>query len=505
MNKMQVKNQITLPFALNLVILGPVKEFFLLLILNGFSILSLAQQKGPVNPTIPQGFVRLKDVDPGIAEEIRYAGFHNFLGRPVRGYYAPECWLTSKAAEALHQVQLQALKSSYSLKVYDCYRPGRAVEDFVTWAKDLKDQKMKAEFFPNEPKERLFTDGYIAARSGHSRGSTVDLTLVPSVHGPETPVGQQLVSCTQDVSIRYPDSSLDMGTGFDCFDIMAHGNSQQVSALAQENRKKLADLMIKAGFNSLPEEWWHFTLKEEPFPGTYFDFPIQNGCPDNIQMALKNSRQLLIAESQDMNSFSAEVSLWSRLTDNDVWHKDFGTVPAVIGKNGMGWAPPFVNLKTEGQGLKQEGDGRSAAGIFPLGTLFGFAAASTNNEPYRSLDSQTECVDDPRSKFYNKIVDADRVLKDWTSSEKMLEVPQYKWGYEINYPTDASHKAGSCLFVHILKTPWQGTAGCLALEESGLAILRAKIRKDLNPKIVILPKISLRSLRACLPQTGPGD
>ncbi len=129
---------------------------------------------------MPAGFVWLKDVDPTIEQEIRYYGDHNFLGRPVAGYEAPECILTKQAAEALRAVQRELEGSRLSLKVYDCYRPQRAVDDFVAWSKDVADQTMKAEFYPRVDKARVFELGYIAEKSGHTRGSTVDLTIVPA-------------------------------------------------------------------------------------------------------------------------------------------------------------------------------------------------------------------------------------------------------------------------------------------------------------------------------------
>ncbi len=198
-------------------------------------------------------FVSLASVDPSIILEMRYYGAHNFLGRPVRGYGAPQCLLTKEAAKALSAVQAEAKKRGLSLKVYDCYRPQRAVDDFVAWAKDLSDIKMKKEFYPHVPKTELFKEGYIAAKSGHSRGSTVDLTLVRKFHN----------------------KNLDMGTGFDFFDIRAHTDNPEIGARQRSNRLLLKSLMEKQGFKNLPEEWWHYTLNPEPFPKRYFDFEIK--------------------------------------------------------------------------------------------------------------------------------------------------------------------------------------------------------------------------------------
>ncbi|MCR9135703.1 MAG: M15 family metallopeptidase [Alphaproteobacteria bacterium] len=228
---------------------------------------------------LPEGFVHLRTVDPTILQDMRYYGAHNFLGRPVVGYEAPECVLTTPAAEQLAEVQKNLLKRNLSLKVYDCYRPARAVADFVKWAKDLDDTKTKTEFYPTVDKDRLFELGYIAERSGHSRGSTVDLAIVrlPAAQQPAFDPSRQQ-ACFNPLEARYRDNSLDFGTGFDCFDELSHTENRQVNATARDNRAMLVDEMKAAGFQNYDREWWHFTLADEPFPKTYFDFPIQPGA-----------------------------------------------------------------------------------------------------------------------------------------------------------------------------------------------------------------------------------
>ena len=164
-----------------------------------------------------------------------------------------------------------------TLKVYDCYRPQRAVDDFARWAKDLSSTKMRTEFYPQVEKSQLFNEGYIAYRSGHSRGSTVDLTIVPA--GSQIPAYDQRrkqISCTAPASQRAPDNSLDFGTGYDCFSPLSHPDSQEVSPQQRANRLLLQSLMVQAGFKPLDTEWWHFTLAGEPYPDTYFDFPVAN-------------------------------------------------------------------------------------------------------------------------------------------------------------------------------------------------------------------------------------
>ncbi|MET7325738.1 M15 family metallopeptidase [Streptomyces sp. NPDC005549] len=227
-------------------------------------------------PRAPEDFVALRSVDPTIIEEMRYVTAHNFVGERVDGYRQPLCILTRPAAEALHRAQTRLLRQGYSLKVYDCYRPQRAVDHFVRWAEDLDDRDMKAEFYPDVDKTRLFADGYIAEKSGHSRGSTMDLTLVRLPAGPTRPYhpGQPLVPCFAPQGERFPDNSVDMGTGYDCFDTRSHTLDPRIQGVQRANRLLLKNTLEDAGLVNLPEEWWHFTYKPESYPDTYFDFPV---------------------------------------------------------------------------------------------------------------------------------------------------------------------------------------------------------------------------------------
>ncbi|WP_442480683.1 M15 family metallopeptidase [Streptomyces kutzneri] len=224
----------------------------------------------------PRAFVALGSVDPTILQDMRYVRAHNFVGEPVDGYRQPVCILTRPAAEALHRAQVSLLRQGYSLKVYDCYRPQRAVDHFVRWAEDLGDERRKAEFYPRVDKSRLFEDGYIAKKSGHSRGSTMDVTLVrlPALPAPRPRPGQESVPCYAPRAERYPDNSVDMGTGFDCFDTLSHTDDPRVQGAQRANRDLLRSALAAEGFVNLPEEWWHFTHKPELFPDTYFDFPV---------------------------------------------------------------------------------------------------------------------------------------------------------------------------------------------------------------------------------------
>ena len=225
----------------------------------------------------PADFVDMAQEDPSLVMDIRYHGPHNFLGQRVDGYEAPKCLLTKPAAQALMAAQRDLRHMNLSLKIYDCYRPQRAVAHFVRWAKDIPDTKTKAEFYPQVDKSRLFADGYIAERSSHSRGGTVDLTIVPlpvPAQAPYTP-GQKLCPCTEPVGKRFGDNSLDMGTGFDCFSPLSHTANPSIGPTQRVNRALLKTLMEKHGFVNYDKEWWHYTLKNEPHPETYYDFPVK--------------------------------------------------------------------------------------------------------------------------------------------------------------------------------------------------------------------------------------
>lgn len=228
---------------------------------------------------LPSGFTFLSAVDATIVQDIRYYSNHNFMGRRVEGYNAPACVLTVEAAAKLLLVQQAALSQGLSLKAYDCYRPQRAVDDFVAWSENEYDVLMKDEFYPTLNKTDLFPE-YIATKSGHTRGSTIDLTLValPLAAQATYYPGQPLTSCFADANDRYGDNSLDFGTGFDCLCDWANTESPKVTTSQHARRELLGTLMAAQGFANYAGEWWHFTLAGEPYPDTYFDFPIQQAC-----------------------------------------------------------------------------------------------------------------------------------------------------------------------------------------------------------------------------------
>lgn len=233
-------------------------------------LLAFAAQAGEM----PKDFVYLRDVDPTIVQDMRYAGPDNFTGARVPGYGAPECVLVRKAAEALKAAQAELKQEGLGLKVYDCYRPARAVAAFVAWSKQPDDSDSKTVHYPALAKASLFPLGYIAKVSSHSRGATMDLTVIPL--GAEAPTyeGNPLGACTAPQTQREADTSLDMGTGFDCFDAKANTGTPGLTPEQRANREKLLAVMQRHGFKNYEKEWWHYTLANEPYPDTIFDFPI---------------------------------------------------------------------------------------------------------------------------------------------------------------------------------------------------------------------------------------
>ena len=197
--------------------------------------------------------VVVNEAVPSAVFDIRYHRADNFTGTKVDGYEKPLCLLTEPAAAALQKAQKDLNAQGHSLKIFDCFRPQRAVDHFVRWGRDLDDQAKKAEYYPAEDKSQLFVKGYIADRSGHSRGSTLDLTLVRLADGAE----------------------LDMGTPFDYFDSLSNTADPRISERQRANRLLLKEAMEKQGFANYDKEWWHYTLIDEPYPDTYFDFPVQ--------------------------------------------------------------------------------------------------------------------------------------------------------------------------------------------------------------------------------------
>lgn len=217
---------------------------------------------GAQEPALPAGFVHLADIAPGIAQDIRYAGEKNFLGRPAQGYRGASCILTEKAARAVAQAHERLATQGLGLVVFDCYRPTAAVADFVAWARQSGPPDPR--WHPGTRRGDLIRDGYIAARSAHSRGSTVDVAIVAL---------DSQAAATPACGGGAP-GMLDFGTGFDCFDPASRTSSATMAGDARRHRRLLVETMAQAGFRNYAGEWWHFTLRDEPYPKETFDFPV---------------------------------------------------------------------------------------------------------------------------------------------------------------------------------------------------------------------------------------
>ncbi|MFT6959482.1 MAG: D-alanyl-D-alanine dipeptidase [Polaribacter sp.] len=201
---------------------------------------------------LPQGFAYLENIAPSIKIELRYLSDNNFIGKPIEGYKSNCLIVSLETADLLKKIQQEALKKGFTLKIFDAYRPQQAVDQFVKWAKILNDTLMKRHYYPAVAKSELLKQGYIASKSGHSRGSTVDITLINTK----------------------TEKELDMGSAYDFFGIQSHPFFKGISKKQKENRMLLRTMMVDNGFQPYANEWWHFTLKKEPFPKTYFNFCI---------------------------------------------------------------------------------------------------------------------------------------------------------------------------------------------------------------------------------------
>ena len=202
----------------------------------------------------PSGFVLLSDYVPDIVQEIRYFSTYNFIGDRIDGYEEPCAIMTIEAARALKSVSNEANVQGFRLKIFDAYRPACAVRHFVRWGIEDMDLRMKPFFYPEVEKQELFSRGYVAGKSSHSRGSTVDLTLLDMQTGQE----------------------VDMGSPFDFFDECSHPDYRGVTDEQYENRMFLQKAMVRNGFEPIDCEWWHFTLRDEPYPDIYFEFPVSS-------------------------------------------------------------------------------------------------------------------------------------------------------------------------------------------------------------------------------------
>ena len=230
------------------------RTFLIRILFMALCMMGISACKQPVNPLEgSSGFVPICDVVPDAILEIRYYSTYNFVGERIDGYLAPTAWLTKPAADSLKAVSDDVMKLGYRLKIFDAYRPQCAVDHFVRWAADVPDTLMKRYFYPDVDKSRLFELEFIMEKSGHTRGSTVDLTLFDMT----------------------TEKEVDMGGTFDWFGEESHPDYRGITDEQFANRMTLRDAMLRHGFKPLDSEWWHFTLINEPYPDTYFTFPVQ--------------------------------------------------------------------------------------------------------------------------------------------------------------------------------------------------------------------------------------
>jgi D-alanyl-D-alanine dipeptidase len=224
--------------------------------------------------SLPGGFVFLRDIDPTIIQDIRYAGSNNFVGQPLAGYAAAECVVKRNVGMALKRVQQELAPQKLSLKMLDCYRPVRAVQDMIGWGRDRRETSAERRYHPAFSKNDMFRLGYIATHSGHSTGAAVDLMLVDlAADNPAQFVANKsYADCTAGADTRAPEGSIDMGTGYDCADLKAHTKAQSITSEQRRWRNLLVAAMAKQGFVNYWKEWWHFSLPGAG--GAAYDFPI---------------------------------------------------------------------------------------------------------------------------------------------------------------------------------------------------------------------------------------
>jgi zinc D-Ala-D-Ala dipeptidase len=246
---------------------GCVKTIVIALVVTAFVSPAYAQ-------TLPGGFVFLRDIDPTIIQDIRYAGPNNFVGRPLAGYDAAECVVKRDVGLALKGIQQELAPRKLSLKMLDCYRPVRAVHDMVMWAQNGRETPAERRYNPVFRKKDLFRLGYIAEHSGHSTGAAVDLTLVDLTadNSPRFDPDKAYADCTAPASARAPEGSVDMGTGYDCSDVRAYTAANSITSVQRRWRNMLVSAMAKQGFVNYSKEWWHFSLPGAG--GAAYDFPI---------------------------------------------------------------------------------------------------------------------------------------------------------------------------------------------------------------------------------------
>lgn len=381
------------------------------------------------------GFVSVADMIPEAQLDVKYATADNFTGAPVDGYDEPLALLSVEAAAALKRAAADLARQGFGIKVFDGYRPARAVARFVQWSKEPEDGKTREAFYPALDKGALLKKGYISSRSAHASGSTVDLTLMDLATGEEG----------------------DMGSPFDFFGEISHPASKAVTAPQSANRAVLRKAMEAAGFKGISTEWWHFTLKKEPYPGEAFDFPVDNPPPaDGKRAALLDevaagaSRVIVAARGKE----ASRAVLQAYQKDEKGWTLRF-TTEGYFGQKGV---------KTD----KREGDKGTPSGTYTFGRAFGVADDPGSTLPYRKATADDVWVDDPKSARYNQWASRSMKGADWKSAEHLVKYPvAYKYALSINYNTDPPVPGmGSAIFLHC--STGRPTAGCVSVPEDAM-------------------------------------
>jgi zinc D-Ala-D-Ala dipeptidase len=395
--------------------------------------------------------LNVKDLAPGILVEMRYASTNNFTGQVL--YPAAECLLCEPAARRLAAVQQKLENRGLGLKVWDCYRP-------------LSVQKKLWDIVPDP---RYVADPKTGSR--HNRGASVDLTLVDA-RGRELP----------------------MPTAFDEFSEKAHRSYSELSAKVRRNRQILQEAMEAEGFVGLPTEWWHFddpswsqfALRDEPLgsPSLRKDQPAQKAAA----FIGGDVRQLVVVTSAEWGAPTGRLQRWQRAGGG--WRRVGEPWPVSLGKKGMAWGRGRQPVEAGTPG-KAEGDLTAPAGIFPLGSSYGYAAQAPEGVrwPYQALGERWVCVDDPDSKRYNAIFEAGLdVRKDWRSAETMRRKDHlYKWLINVEQNSPPECGCGSCIFLHVWRRPGAPTEGCTAMEENNIIDLLRWLDPAARPVLVQLP------------------
>lgn len=390
------------------------------------------------------GFVVLTDVVPDAVLEMRYYTTYNFVGERIAGYEEPCALLTKEAAQALKAASDDFVSRGYRLKIYDAYRPQAAVAHFRRWARN-PDTRMKRHFYPRLKKSELFSRGYIATRSGHSRGSTVDLTLLDGKTGRE----------------------LDMGGSFDLFDSVSRFDYPHLSAEQRRNRKLLRDVMIRHGFKPYRGEWWHFTLAKEPYPRTWFTFPVRQLQKAAVSLsaaqvarlrAARQTNQLVITSFDDAG---ATLALYEK--QGSAWHRILA-VPAYIGKNGLG--------------KMAEGDKKTPVGRYRFTMAFGIAPDPGSRMPYTQVNENHYWVGDSASPLYNRFASSADGTFDRRQSERLIDYEKaYRYCLNINYNEDGTPGKGSAIFLHCYSDN-EYTEGCIAIPEDAMKRILRRVDKN---------------------------